>query len=171
MPQIGDYLVTATGGWFGKAIRRVTRSPVNHAAVYVGDGMIVEAQPGGAKKSPVTEYPNAIWSHMHLSHFQRVGIAIRAENMIGTPYSFLDIFVQALVRIFGWHAPGWAIKRLSSPKRLQCAQLVDYCYQKNDIELFPDGRPNGLVSPGDLLDAIQRPTAKRHLPWRSRLRG
>lgn len=158
MPELGDYMVTATGGWVGRMIRKITRSPVNHAAVYVGLGFLVEAQPGGARLGNVTDYPHAIWSTIHLGDIQRHNIAHDALTLVGTPYNFVDIAAQALVRVFGWNAPKWALRRLSSPKRLQCAQLVDLAYERAGVRLFPDGRPEGLVAPSDLYDLIQRST-------------
>lgn len=58
------------------------------------------------------------------------------------------------MRLFKWHAPKWALNRVSDNKHLQCAQLVDYCYQMAGVHLFPDGRPDGLVAPSDLYDLI-----------------
>jgi len=154
MPDLGDYMVTATGGWFARKIREITHSGVNHAAVYIGLEYIVEAQPGGAKLTRVSAYPNAIWSVIDLTSRQRHDIANAALSLVGTPYSFLDIAVQAIVRVLKWHAPKWALRRLSTSKRLQCAQLVDVAYERAGVRLFPDGRPEGLVAPSDLLNLI-----------------
>lgn len=153
-PALGEYMVTKTGGWFAWAIRKATRSSVNHAAVYVGHGFIVEAEPHGAKVSQVRDYPHAIWSKQEMTVHTRLRIIECALNLVGTPYNFFDIAAQALVRFAGWKAPDWAIRRLSSAKRLQCAQLVDIAYEQAGVKLFKDGRPEGLVSPGDLLNLM-----------------
>lgn len=155
MAEIGDYLVTPTGSWFGRAIRWFTSSTVNHAAVYIGNGRIIEAQPHGARCVSMHTYPHAIWSHMKLTPSQRIRIATEAVALLRTPYNFLDIAAQAVVRLFNWHAPKWAIDRVSRPDRLQCAQLVDLCYSRGGVILFPDGRPMGLVAPSDLLNLIE----------------
>jgi uncharacterized protein YycO len=125
---LGEFMVTKTDGWIGKVIRVLTKSPVNHAAIYIGKGFIVEAQPGGARIT---------------------------QDFVGTPYNFLDIGAQAIVRVFHWKAPKWALNRVSSPRTLQCAQLVDEVYMLAGVKLFKDGRPEGLVSPGDLYDLIE----------------
>lgn len=155
MPQLGAYFVTKTGGWFGWVIRKVTHSTVNHAGVYVGHGFIVEAQPGGAKISKASTYPNAIWAKAPISVHAQLAIIHAALDLVGTPYNFLDIAAQALVRIFHWHAPKWALRRISNPSRLQCAQLVDIAYETAGVKLFADGRPEGLVAPSDLYDLIR----------------
>lgn len=155
MPDLGEFMVVRTGGWVAAAIRVITHSPVNHAAVYVGRGFIVEAQPKGARVTSLKDhYAKAIWSHQALDVHTRLEIIKQALDLVGTPYNFLDIAAQALVRVFHWKAPKWALKRLSSPERLQCAQLVDVAYEKAGVVLFKDGRPEGLVSPGDLYKLI-----------------
>lgn len=155
MPKPGDFMVTATGGWVAWAIRKITNSKVNHAAVYVDHGgLVVEAQPGGARLTKASKYKKAIWSNFNLNGDTRFHIVTNALSFVNTPYNFLDIAAQALVRVFDWHAPKWALKRLSSSKRLQCAQLVDLAYERAGVTLFKDGRPEGMVSPGDLYKLI-----------------
>lgn len=150
----GDYLVTASPGWIAWAIRKITRSTVNHAAVYVGEGKIVEAWQSGARVRPVSEWSNAICSTIQLTGSQRSGICRYARAAVGAKYNFLDVAAQAVVRLFKWHAPQWVLDRLGRPDRLQCAQLVDLAYAAAGVTLFPDGRPFGLVAPSDLRDLI-----------------
>ena len=155
VPRLGAFMVTETGGFVAWAIRKITKSPVNHAGVYVGHGFLVEAQPGGARVSLAARYPKAIWSTPPISVHTDLAIINAALDLVGTPYNFLDIAAQALVRVFHWKAPNWALKRISNPERLQCAQLVDIAYGKAGVELFSDGRPAGLISPGDLYQIIE----------------
>lgn len=154
MPQNGDFFVTATGGFVGWAIRKITKSPVNHAGVYVGVGRIIEAEGNGAAVADASKYPNAIWSNSNLDVATANKVHDNAVAIVGTPYNFIDIAAQFIVRVFGWKAPKFVLKRLSDPRRLQCAQLVDLVYQRSGIELLKDGRPNGLISPEDLRQVI-----------------
>lgn len=156
MPDLGAYMVTPTGGWVGWAIRQITHSTVNHAAVYVGNGLIVEAEPKGARIARAKNYPKAVWSTTPRPLHVQLAIVHQATDLIGTPYNFLDIAAQALVRVFHFKAPKWALKRISSATRLQCAQLVDIAYERAGVKLFEDGRPEGLVAPSDLLNLIQK---------------
>lgn len=155
MPHLGAFMVTKTGSWFGRMIRKVTHSSVNHAAVYVGHGFIVEAQPRGARITLARFYPDAIWSEPPISVHTQLAIIHSALDLVGTPYNFTDIAAQALVRMFHWKAPKWALKRISDPSRLQCAQLVDIAYERAGVTLFADGRPAGLIAPADLLQLIE----------------
>lgn len=67
----GDYFVTRTGGWFGWCIRKLTFSPVNHAGIYMGGGLTIEAKPKGVTHGMITDYPNAIGSTIELTQYQR----------------------------------------------------------------------------------------------------
>jgi uncharacterized protein YycO len=155
--QLGDFCVMATKGFVPWCIRVITRSPVNHAALYVGGGQLVEAQPQGAILVPVTKYDGyrLYWSNLDLTGTERKQIALAGLNLRGTPYAFADILAQVLVRVFKWRASFWAKDRAARPDRLQCAQLVEAAYLKAGIVLLPK-TPRGMVSPGDLYDLIER---------------
>lgn len=155
MSRVGQFGVVRTKGLAGWAIRLGTRSQVNHAFIYVGGGEIVEAQPGGARVSKASKYPDAIWSHFDLGQWPRIKVAARAlafthaNDGKGVPYNFLDIVVLTLLSLgIRW---GWLQKRAQSSRTLICSQLVDRAYAEAGIHLYDDGRPDGLVTPGDLL--------------------
>jgi hypothetical protein len=161
VPELGAFGVTATSGWKAWVIRRVTHSAVNHAFIYVGDGQIVEAQPSGATVSPAVDYPNAIWSHVPLTTQQRHAINNAARGFTtandgkGIPYSWVDDACIGLADLFGWHVPEPVRARLNRKSRLMCSQLVDRAYSMAGVHLFPDGRIDGDVSPGDLEHLIE----------------
>lgn len=174
-PRLGDFGVVRTGGWAAAVIRWATRSTVNHAFVYVGDGKIVEAQPGGAVLSDVSEYEGrTIWSTGRVVAYcdtggcvdgvfvpdERDAIAHAARGMVGVPYNWPDIAAIGLAqrRLGRLVTPrSWIARRLSRGDRLICSQLVDAAYNAAGLHLFTDNRPTGLVSPGDLLDLIRTP--------------
>ena len=108
-PQIGDYGVIRSTGFFAKLIRIGTTSRWNHAFIYIGDYMgvdsIVEANPRGVCISPVSKYPTIAWNiHEELSTEQREGIVFYARRAVGKPYNFGIIFILGLralgVKIF-----------------------------------------------------------------------
>lgn len=152
MPNVGDFGVTRTNGLAAWAIRFGTRSTVNHAFVYVGDGKIVEAQPGGAVLSDATNYPDAIWSTMPLTDNDRASIAHWATQQIGIPYSWADIAALAFA-CYGI-SNRWVNQRIERMDRLICSQLVDKAYMLAGVHLFDDGRLTQSVTPGDLLTLI-----------------
>lgn len=157
-PQIGDFFVTPTGGdWFhrliAKAIQWDTDSPYNHAGIYVGNGKIMEARPGGAGLNFVDTYDGMVWSHFDLTAAERSDIVAAALECAGKPYGWLDIAAIALAqKRLGATVDSetWWVKRVSNIDTLICSQLVDLCYGDAGVHLFNDGRLPGLVSPGDL---------------------
>lgn len=164
-PKLGDFFVVRTNGWLARIVRFGTHSTVNHAGIYVGDGQVIEARPGGAGFAPVSLYANAFWSTDNLptdlvpTAAQRQEIVRLAVSTKGTPYGMLDILAIALGqrRLGSWidtkleiGKQPWWVKRLISRKTLICSQLVDQVYMDADIHFFHDGRPVGLVSPEDL---------------------
>lgn len=163
-PLPGDFGLV--GGRYGSpidrlahwAIRLGTDSTVNHAFLYIGDGLIVEAE-SRVRVAPVTEYRGITWSAGRLGrltpdHAQRRAIAAAARSYAGQPYNWADIVAIALAqRRLGRLVDGderW-VRRISADPRPICSELVDRAYLKAGIHLFSDGRLPGLVSPADLL--------------------
>jgi cell wall-associated NlpC family hydrolase len=170
-PRIGDFFVVRTNGWLARIVRFGCSSTVNHAGVYVGNGQVVEARPGGAGYKPLSTYLTALWSTDNLptefvpTDSQRQKIVANAVKDVGTPYGMLDILAIAL----GQKRLGdliktdkaldkqpWWVRRLVSRKTLICSQLVDLSYKDSGIHFFTDLRIPGLVSPEDLRELLTR---------------
>jgi len=155
VPEVGEFGVVRTDGWAGLGIRLVTRSTVNHAFVCVGDGLIVEAQPAGARLAQASLYPGALWSGPGLTAGRGEAIAAAARALVGTPYSWVDCAAIGLTDLFGWHVPETVRRRLNRRDRLMCSQLCDEAYRRAGVQLFADGRIPGDCSPADLLALIR----------------
>lgn len=121
-----------------------------HAFIYIGDGKIVEAEPGGARIADLSEYDgrDIMWSTglVELTEAQRQVIVDAAKNDVGTPYSFLDYLAIALYRLHIKH-PGVA-KRVEESQHLICSQLVAKEYALAGSHLT--GKPAYLNTPGTL---------------------
>ena len=168
-PLPGDFGVVGCHGgpWIDRvaeaAIRFGTDSPVNHAFLYAGNGQIIEAR-RHVMLSPVTEYDGITWSTGKLgkadpTDHDRSLIVAYARSCLGESYTLLDIAVIALAqRRLGRvvDSDDWIARRLSNDGRMICSQLVARAYLAAGIVLCPGQLP-GLTSPGDLLDAMQRP--------------
>ena len=150
-PRPGDYGVISTDGIMGFLIQLGTFSKENHAVVYVGNGKIVEATTGsGVVISDVSSYKNIIWNkNDDLTTKHRLAICEHAMSLIGSPYSFRNIFVIAL-RIFGARIPDWVEIRLSRDKGLICSELVVMCYRFAGLRIVPGVKPY-FVTPSDLM--------------------
>lgn len=162
MPKPGDFgLVSIKGGVgflirVGQFLNGDGFRDYEHAFIYVGDGKIVEAEPGGALISDLAEYDgrSIIWSTdlIPLTDEQRALIVQSALAQEGTPYSFLDYLAIALYRL-GIKHPGVA-KRVESSKHLICSQLVALDYEHAGIPVTD--LPPYLVTPGKLLNHLLR---------------
>ena len=126
----------------------------------------MEAQPGGATRTPIDGYlgDNTIWSDgygLTTPSLQRPAITAAAEQLVGTPYGWGDIVAIALAqkRLGKWRRldaekpleqQPWWVRRLARTDRLICSELVDEAWFLAGAHLYADGRPRGMVSPGDL---------------------
>lgn len=166
-PKAGDFAVVlkTKGILVEDLVSWGSKSKAIHSILAISDTQIVEAMPGGAKLSHIDKYPNAVWSELDLSTDERANISDYGFELIGTPYNWIDDAAIGLAKRLGVHSPKWVWNRLSDPRHLECAQLVDYAYQLAGIHLFFDGRLPGQVSPGDLFNLIldfNLPSHKRH---------
>jgi cell wall-associated NlpC family hydrolase len=144
--QFGVVRTTSLAAW---VIRLGTRSQVNHAYIYVSDNYIVEAQPHGAVMRHASKYAGSPTSSFNLTPEEQARVRAAALALVGTSYNFLDIAVLALLSLgVRW---AWLQKRAQSSAALICSQLVDRAYRNAGIHLYDDGRPDGEVTPGDLL--------------------
>lgn len=162
MPLPGDFgLVSIKGGVgflirLGQFINGDGFRNYEHAFIYVGAGMIIEAMPGGALLSDLSEYDGRpiMWSTglIPLTDDQRSLIVQSALAQEGTPYSFLDYLAIGLYRL-GIKHPGVA-KRVESSKHLICSQLVALDYEHAGIPVTD--LPPYLVTPGKLTNYLLR---------------
>ncbi|MFD4234276.1 hypothetical protein [Streptomyces sp. NPDC058542] len=155
-PLPGDFALTRISGITGRLVVAGQAlvgdaAPVQHAFVYVGNGMVVQAMPGGAELIPIEEAsPVVQWStgHFALTEDQCDAMVVEAVALVGTPYSFLDYASIALAhyRI----RPAWVRDFVADTGHMICSQLVDEVYLRAGVHLFDDGRLPGDVTPGDL---------------------
>ncbi len=157
-PQPGDFAVVSMGGQGGMLISAMEEIAYDHsthwdhAFIYVGDGMIVQAEPSGAQEVPLGTYQYMIWSSGILfpSMTQRIAIVAAAEKCAADkiPYSYLD---YAAIAAHRFHLPVPGLKDyIASTGHEICSQLVDQCWLDGTYHLFTDGRWPGFVSPYDL---------------------
>jgi uncharacterized protein YycO len=152
-PQVGDYGVVKTKGLLGKLIRIGTQSRWNHCFIYVGNDLIVEANPKGVALSPVSKYPLVAWNkHEELFQTQRENIAYHAKALVGRPYSFFTIAGMVL-RILGFKfLSNRLLKAISKYDNYICSELVAECYRKAGFTLIRE--EDYLVVPGDLAERL-----------------
>lgn len=128
-----------------------------HAFIYTGAGLIVEAQPGGARETNLAQYADRpiLWStgKVPLTDEQRTAVIAAVRSFIGTPYSFVDYLAIAAHR---FHLPLPGLRAyVASSGHLMCSALVDRAEERAGVHLFQDGRWDGYVLP-DSLGALLR---------------
>lgn len=156
-PQPGDFFVTSISGNVGLLIsvgewlNGSRFGHWDHAGIYVGDGQLVEAEPGGARLAGLDEYQGRpiAWStgHVELTDEQRAAVVAAARGYVGVKYSFLDYAAIAAHR-FRLPIP-WLRKYVASSKHMLCSQLVDRCLSDAGVRLL-SGVWDGYVTPADL---------------------
>jgi hypothetical protein len=128
-----------------------------HAVLYLGNGQIIEAMPGGARICPVEEYAGQeiLWctaiakaTEKYLSRAVEI-----AHGFEGVGYSFLDYLELVAARL---HVPSPQLKAaIASTGHMICSQLCVRALDLAGAVLFPD-RWRGLVDPGDVLKLEMR---------------
>lgn len=159
VPQVGMIGLTQISGEVGKAIRVGQYlngdgfSIWEHAFILLPGGLILEAEPGGARIVPLN-YDNIYWCTNidKLIHPSTTPTEIShvAESMKGIPYSFADYASLAAHRLHIW-APGLKHYIQTSGHEI-CSQLADDFYYKLGVHIFVDDRWPGDVTPGDLFN-------------------
>lgn len=144
---------TGLGIRFGQWLNGSGFEDYEHAFMDLGDGTIIEAEPGGAKIRPLSKYDgaNVHWCdsiYDQIPYHVRQAIAGQARDLEGVKYSFLDYDALALHRL------GLDTKLLqryiSNTGHLICSQLVDLASTRGGYMMFRDGRWPGFVTPGDI---------------------
>lgn len=124
-----------------------------HAALYVGNNTVIEAEPGGARMGEARRHSKTLWSTgiIELTDAERRKIVDQGHLCLGVGYSAADYFAIA-ARHF--HIPAPHLKAyVASSGHMICSQLVAYCYMKGGHPLF-GSEWTGYVTPGDLWQLL-----------------
>jgi cell wall-associated NlpC family hydrolase len=186
MPKVlrtGDIILSAANGINSAGIRAITLSPVSHAALYVGNGQIIEAVGSGVRQRSIQDFiadeaTIVAFRHPKMDGIEAALVQKFAEKHVGTKYNTAGIVLHApftLQRKF-CELPimpalvrdacirGSAAITLGPVPNDQffCSQFVLEAYKAAGIPLT-DSDPR-LVTPGDLLHMRQGdvPSIKIH---------
>lgn len=153
-PRPGDIGVVRITGDVGRLIRIGQwlngdgYADYEHCVVYIGNGQIVEAEPGGARIAELTEYADRDIAWLHCPPEHQAAVAQAARSLVGTPYSFADYLAIAAHRL---HIPAPGLRTfIGSQGHLICSQLCDVAASRGGWRIFRDGRWPGYVTPADL---------------------
>jgi hypothetical protein len=162
-PLPGDFGLVSISGAGGKLVRLGQWlngdgwSDFHHAFLVLDYNEVLEAEPGGARIVPLSNYAgtNAVYSDWDLTVPQRAEIVRQARPLEHTPYSWLDYLSLALHR---FHIPAPHLRRfIADSGHLICSQLVDLAYLRAGLHMFDDRRWEADVTPGDLTLVLHGP--------------
>ena len=154
IPQKGDYGVVKTNGIIARLIQLFTVSRWNHAFIYAGNSLIIEANPKGVEFSPLSKYPKIAWNrHEDITPSQRDFIVSYARIQFGKPYNFI-LIGNILLRVVGLKmlARTRLMMKLAQTNSYICSELVAESYHKAGVELSP--KACDLVTPGELAERL-----------------
>lgn len=160
-PLPGDIGITSVRGTVGRLIslgewlNGSAFGTWDHAFVFVGDGWVIEAEPGpdGARLAPLSEYNDRAVLWLRCPDQYRAGVAHSARLLQGTRYSALDYFALASHRL---HLPIPGLRHfIDTSGRLICSALADRAAELGGWHLF-QGRWRGYVTPADLAELARQ---------------
>lgn len=157
-PQSGDLGCTSIEGDVGFLIRvgqaclGLGWRNTEHCFAYVGDGQIVEAEPGGARLAQLAEYDARTVVWVRCPDEYRDAVADAARALLGTRYSCADYLAIAARR---FHIPGlgWVARRTSS---MICSTLCTVAARRGGWDLL-EPKLAGYVVPDDLAALAEPP--------------
>ena len=151
--------ITGAGIRIGQFFNGSGFANYEHAFLDLGDGTLIQAEPGGAQIRPLSIYKpeNVYWCdniYAKVPSDVRLRIAEEARGFKGVPYSGLDYAAIAAHRL-GLDTD-WLERYISSTGHMICSQLVDVSYIRGGYRIFPLTRWDGFVTPGDLYQEDSR---------------
>lgn len=98
--RTGDIILSAANGINSIGIRAASLSPVSHAALYVGNGQVIEAVGSGVRSRSIQEFiaeeaTIVAFRHPKIDGVQAALIQKFAEKHVGTKYNTAGIVLQA----------------------------------------------------------------------------
>lgn len=135
-----------------------------HTFMYLGDGKIIQAEPGGAVIVPLTGRRLMLWStgRIALTDVQRRAFVAAGRALAGDPahhrpgvgYSWLD-YGALFAHTIRLPVPGLR-EYIAATGHMQCAQMDDFIWQQGPqpYHLFTDNRWAGYVMPWMIAKAI-----------------
>jgi len=167
----GDILLTSMPGLAGKSIELMTVAPVSHAAIYVGEGRVIEAVRSGVSERTIGEVLEQesvalVLRYPGLRPVQARRIARYARAKTGAGFNFVGVTLQipysvgrklvcelplvpGAVRDACLRGLGVLSQLAAREGRLFCSQLVLQAYREAGVTLT--GADPRMVSPADLL--------------------
>lgn len=181
----GDIILTSQPTLRSAGIQLMTFAPVSHAAVYVGNGQVVEAVGSGVRvrtlaKLMEEEAVAVALRYPELSAEQAKGVRSVAMEKVGRSFNYVGValhvpfsinrrlcelpMIPSLVRDACVRGIGGIHHLVTSRRALFCSQLVLQSYRQAGVPIT-DADPR-LISPADILHMREGdvPSVRVHRP-------
>lgn len=166
----GDIILTSDPGFVSASIQLMTLAPVSHAAIYIGDGKVVEAVRPAVRVRPLDEAMAEgtvvlAFRHPELSAEQARNISNYALQKTGTGFNYFGVtlhvpfsvtrrlcelpFVPSPLRDACLRGFGVIHYLAAAESQTFCSQLVLDAYRQAGVPIT-DADPR-LISPADIL--------------------
>ena len=123
-------------------IRWFTRSPFYHAALYAGDGSVIEARPVGVAHNSLAGRDDG-FIVAPAPQDKGADALAWAKTQLGDQFDHRDFLVVFLEHVFvGWHI------NYTPPGRYDCAGFVTDAFRHAGFDPFPDRHPSE-IDPAD----------------------
>lgn len=144
----------AVGGlvWLGQLLNGDV-SKWTHTGLVMPDSKVFQAEPGGARIDPQSQYDGHEIAVLHrplVSPTQREMMVAVAQGLKGSGYNWDTYLYLAAYRLRIPGLTGLLRSRVSKPTKMICSQAVDWIALQAGDHLFDDGRLPYDVVPGDL---------------------
>ena len=158
-PNIGDYFVVHTTGPAARLIQLGNWSKWNHAGIYIGDDLIIEARPTGVSIGNIHKYDNnpILWSTGHDSPFTEAEaehLRQFALTFVGDSYgiwSIISLGFKCLTFGIPLIPANWFAEKEHS---VICSQLVAWVWSHMGRRV--SHKKHALVRPKDLAERLSR---------------
>lgn len=130
-------------------------SEYTHAAVAISNDELIEAWPGGARRAPISEYDDILWTQFDFTDQQRDSIVGWMTDHLGDQYAWEDIPLIAIALATGRHTPEWIERKIIQPDRWICSAMCDAAYTAAGVHMF-DNIPPAAVYPAMIADYCRR---------------
>lgn len=156
-PNVGDYFVVHTTGIAARLIQLGNWSKWNHAGIYLGDGIIIEARPTGVSLSNINKYTNRpiIWStgvDAPFTEAETEELRSFALHFVGYKYGVWSIIALGFKCLGISLFP--AIERAEKEDSVICSQLVAWVWSHMHRKV--SHKQHALVRPKDLALRLSR---------------
>lgn len=148
-PRPGDILLFYNAIGLSRLITWLTKSPFYHAAIYEGNGFVVEARLRGVVRVHLKEIGEDFVVIPAPQNKGEEALAW-ASQQIGDDYAVWGAAAIAIDRLFlNLH-----FNRTTNHNRFTCGGLIASAFLQVGVDLFPQCSPDEIV-PGDFARLIQ----------------